>query len=338
MSATHRAPGTIKRTSGIGGSDIAVLCGLSKYKTPYQLYLEKRGELDGEIEDTTRLRFGRRLEKPVADEFAFITGRKVWRERTTQRHPVHKFLLANIDRWQEKPDGALRGVYEGKTVNYNLRPLWTQGGVPDSYYLQLQHYLSVTGCQFGSFGVLFGLDDFHFFDIDRDEQTIQTLTNLAVEFWRGVKNGTPPDWTFGEAGHALAKRLYAKATPKKAILLEGVEAEVKIKRLLQLKQAIKAREAEEKNLTTWLQVQMQDAEIATFFNLAKISWKNSTSNRIDLTALKAKYPAIAEELTKPSESRRFLITVIDSSVIEEDKTIDQPFIITSGVRAISLDE
>lgn len=333
---THRPPGTVKRTSGVGGSDISVICGLSKYKTPYQLYLEKRGELVDEQEDTTRLRFGRRLEKPVADEFAFITGRKVWRERTTQRDPEYPFMLANIDRWQLRPDG-LKGVYEGKTADWTQRPLWTQGGVPDAYYLQLQWYVMVTGCTFGSYGVLFGLGDFHFFDVDRDHSTIHTIRDLAIDFWRRVKEGDPPDHTYGQAGAALVKRMYGKATSKKTIVLEGPECETKIRRLLQLKQAIKVREGEERDLTTWLQLQMQDAEVGHFHGLAKLTWPNQTRRSINLGRLKSEHPLIAEAMTEISESRRFTVSAIDKDAIEEDKTPDAPFVITTGVRAIELE-
>lgn len=336
MASSHRAPGTVNRSKGIGGSDVAALCGLSRYKTPFQLYLEKRGELDPEIPDTTRLRFGRRLEKPVADEFAFITGRKLWRERVTQRHPEFDYMLANIDRWQLRAD-TFKGVYEGKTADERQRPLWTQGGVPDAYYLQLQWYLAVTGCSFGSYGVLFGLSDFHFFDVDRDEATIQSLLDLAKDFWDRVKTGNPPDYTFGEAGAALAKRLYEKATPKKQMLFEGPEAEVKIKRLLQLKASIKQREAEERDLITWLQVQMKDAEIGTFPGLAKINWSNASRRNINLTRLRAERPEIAEQFTEISESRRFLVTANPAAAVEPDTMPDAPFTVTSGVRQIELD-
>jgi YqaJ-like recombinase protein len=33
------------RKTGIGGSDIGALLGMSKYTSPYELYLDKRGEL-----------------------------------------------------------------------------------------------------------------------------------------------------------------------------------------------------------------------------------------------------------------------------------------------------
>jgi putative phage-type endonuclease len=338
----HRQPGTIKRSKGLGGSDVAVFCGLSTYKTPLQLYLEKRGEFNEEIEDTTRLRFGRRLEKPVADEFAFITGRKLWRERITQRHEVHRFMLANIDRWQQKQEpqagyAVARGVYEGKTADWRQRPLWTSNGIPESYYLQLQWYLAVTGCPFGSYGILFGLDDFHFFDVDRDEATITTLTDLALDFWRRVQEGDPPDHSYGMAGAELVRRLYQRNAPGKTIMLEGAEAETKIRRLLQLKQAIKTREEEERDLTTWLQIQMQDAEIAHFHGLCKITWKNQTRTTTDMTRLKAEYPEIVEQLAVQKETRVFRIAATDPESIVVDETPDEPLVIQSGIRAIQLD-
>ena len=36
------------RKKGIGGSDVASILGLSPWKSQYQLYLEKRGELEEE--------------------------------------------------------------------------------------------------------------------------------------------------------------------------------------------------------------------------------------------------------------------------------------------------
>ena len=337
MSATHRAPGTIKRTSGIGGSDIAVLCGLSKYRTPYELYLLKRGELLPDESDSERMRFGRRFEKPIADEFSFRTGRKIWRAPKTLRHPEYKFILGNVDRFQER-DGV-RGVYEGKNHDWRMRAGWLSGGVPDAHYLQLQHYLLVTGCSFGSFGVLFGGNELHYFDIERDENTIASLLALELDFWRRVKDGEPPDYTFGQAGADLAKRLYAKAESRKAIILEGVETEVKIKRLLSLKAAVKNRESEITDIETWLKLQLGDAEVATFFKLAKITWGNSSRKTINLERLRSEHPAIAEALTEEKSSRRFLVSATDPEAIEEDTTPDQPFsIISSGVRQIDFGE
>lgn len=336
MEGTKRkAPGTIQRTSGIGGSDVAILCGLSKYKTAYQLYLEKRGELLPDDADSEIMRFGRRFEKPVADEFAFRTGRKTWRQRKTLRHPQYKFLLGNIDRWQER-DGE-KGILEVKCTDWRLRKGWLEGGVPDGHYLQIQHYLMVAGCSFGSFGVLFGGNELHVFDVDRDENTIQQLLALELDFWHRVQQGNPPDYSFGEAGAALAKRIYAKSDlTKKPLILEGAEAEGKLRRLLQVKQAIKQREIVEKDLETWCKLQLQDAEKAIFPNLATITWKQSNRNHVDLETIRKELPGLLEAYTTEEPSRRFSIKPFDKVEIEEEEEQDDAIVITTGVRAIEL--
>lgn len=34
------------RSTGLGGSDVATICGLNKYKSPLQLWLEKTGQVE----------------------------------------------------------------------------------------------------------------------------------------------------------------------------------------------------------------------------------------------------------------------------------------------------
>lgn len=343
----HKPPGTIKRSKGIGGSDVAVLCGLSKYKTAYQLYLEKRGELPpGDNEDNEIRRFGRRLEKPIADEFAFRSGRKVWRQYRTLRHPEHKFLLANIDRWQERiistqTDGDIltmseKGVYEGKNAGWQQRKLWLEGGVPTGYYLQLQHYLMVTGCTFGTFGVLFGGNEFHAFDVDRDEGTIANILSLELDFWRRVKEGDPPDFQFGEAGAALVKRMYKTATPTKEYLFEGVEAEAKIRRLLQLKVVIKDREQQLDDLETWMKVQMGDAEFGLFPGLVKFSWKNGTRKSVDMDRLKREHADLVAQYQEEKATRTFRTTSLigDEAMATADQDKEDSIVTLTGVRQI----
>lgn len=329
-----KGPGTIQRSKGIGGSDVAVLCGLSKYKTAYQLYLEKRGELPPDETDSEIMRFGRRLEKPIADEFAFRSGRKVWRSKKTLKHPVYKFALANIDRWQER-DSVL-GVYEGKNANWLQRKLWLDGGVPTGYYLQLQHYLFVTDCQFGTFGVLFGGNEFHAFDVERDEDTIAQIKELEIDFWRRVQDGNHPDFSFGEAGAALVKRMHKKATTAKEYLFEGPEAEAKIRRLLQLKAVIKDREQQLEDLETWLKLQMGDAEFGLFPGLAKFSWKNGTRKSVDMDRLKRDHAALVAQYQKETENRTFRTTPLTDQVAEtpEESDREEAIVVTTGVRQI----
>lgn len=339
----RKEPGTIKRRTGIGGSDVGALCGLNKRKTPYHLWLEKRGLLPEElfVEDNERIRWGRRLEKPIADEFAFKTGRAIKVQKRTMRHPEKRFMLANIDRWQtdpSRPEADRLGVLECKNHDWRMRKLWVQGGVPDTHYLQFQHYLAVTGKHWGSFAALFGGNDLVYFDIERDDNIIARIMALEEDFWRRVQLNEPPEFSFDQAGHELVKALYKEAATGSTITLDTVESKAKLARLLSLKKAIKDREAIEKELETWLKFQMKEAARAVIPGVGFVDWTNSSRKSLDEKAIEEAHPGLLDQFRKSSPSRRFSVKAEAKYEVEEDQTPDeQAVIITTGVRQINLD-
>ena len=64
------------RHTGIGASEAAAVLGLSRYKSPLEVYLEKIGEL-GPQDDSERMYWGRKLEAIIAQEYGIRTGLKV---------------------------------------------------------------------------------------------------------------------------------------------------------------------------------------------------------------------------------------------------------------------
>lgn len=67
----------LSRQKGIGGSDAAVVLGLSKWKTPFELWLEKTGQVLLDDEQSDAAYFGTILEDIVAKEFEIRSGKKV---------------------------------------------------------------------------------------------------------------------------------------------------------------------------------------------------------------------------------------------------------------------
>ena len=61
------------RRKGIGGSDCAAACGLSRWKSPLQLFVEKTSAVKAE-EDNERMEWGRRLEPLIRSTFAEKSG------------------------------------------------------------------------------------------------------------------------------------------------------------------------------------------------------------------------------------------------------------------------
>jgi hypothetical protein len=58
-----------ERRKGIGGSDAAAVAGLSRYRTPIQVYMEKLGLIDPP-EENEAMYWGKKLEDLVAEEFS----------------------------------------------------------------------------------------------------------------------------------------------------------------------------------------------------------------------------------------------------------------------------
>ena len=328
----------LHRRFGLGGADIASLCGINPYKPPLQLYLEKKGELSDDQADNARMRWGRRLELPIIKEFGYRTNRKVWRASGALRHPLHRWQRGNIDSWQER-DGQ-KGVVEAKTADWTKRREWNQAGVPIAYYLQLQWYIYLAHVTFGSIVVAFGFrdNDFLYFDVERDQPTIDSIVRLAEQFWRGIKTNEPPDWTYDESGLRLIQQLHpVAATPKKSLTLDSPEAVAKARRLLALRETISLRTEQKDELETWFKVQLGDASEAVVPTVATISWTNFTTKRLDQNALREDQPAVAAQYTKEQISRRFSLTPYDPDAVEEVQDEPTAMVVTSGVRQIQLD-
>ena len=64
---------SVDRTKYIGGSDIGAILGLSKFKTPLEVWMEKTGKESKRL-DSLPLRFGSFAEEFVAQEYARSSG------------------------------------------------------------------------------------------------------------------------------------------------------------------------------------------------------------------------------------------------------------------------
>ena len=86
------------RNKGLGGSDAGIIVGVNPWKSPYQLWLEKTGQVEPEdISEKEAVYWGTQLEDMVAREFMKRTGKKVQRHGMLES-AAYPFLLANVDR------------------------------------------------------------------------------------------------------------------------------------------------------------------------------------------------------------------------------------------------
>lgn len=181
-----------RRKSGIGGSDVAAVLGVSKWKTPYQLWLDKTSDTVTEKESEL-LHFGQVLEQVIADEYARRNNVKVLRRNQMYRHTEHPELIANIDRY------IVGGkILECKTCNAFASAKFGEGGdeVPDEYLLQVQHYMHVTGYHSADLAVLIGGNEYRQFSLTYDADLAHYAADKCVAFWHDyVVPQVPPPAT-----------------------------------------------------------------------------------------------------------------------------------------------
>lgn len=84
------------RKNGIGGSDAAVVCSISRYKSPFELWLEKTDQLPA-AEAGEPAYWGTLLEPIVRNEFQTRTGIEVSTPKQLLQSEKHPFMLANLD-------------------------------------------------------------------------------------------------------------------------------------------------------------------------------------------------------------------------------------------------
>lgn len=249
-----------RRKTGIGGSDVAAVLGLSKWKTPYQLWLDKTSDTVEE-EESEILHFGQVLEQVVADEYARRNGVKVQRRNRSYRHPEHPELIGNIDRYI-----VGGGILECKTADKFTAHLWGENNsdeIPDYYLVQVQHYMHVTGYHEAALAVLIGGNEFRQYEVGYDKELAEFAAAKCVEFWQtfvaprvappATRNDDLAEYYRGRSGAAVT------ATPYVAKL---------VSELKEAKQRIKAEEAHADELAGAIKVFMGESSADTLLDAA----------------------------------------------------------------------
>jgi putative phage-type endonuclease len=212
------------RNKGIGGSDVATICGLNKYKSALELWMEKRGYKEQD-EAGESAYWGITLEPIVRNEFIKRTGLEVDTINLMLKHSNHEFMLANIDGIVVDLDGK-KSIFEAKTTSAYKLDEWKDDTIPEGYMLQIQHYMAVTGYERTYIAVLIGGNTFKYKVVDRDDELIEMIIQLEKKFWDCVINDIPPEVDGSESCTNMINNLYAKSKKDSAIVLPDKAQEI----------------------------------------------------------------------------------------------------------------
>jgi len=287
------------RRYGLGGSDIGSICGLNKYKSPIAVYLDKVGELPSEEQQSEAAYWGTIIEDIIAKEFEVRTGKKVRRKNAILQHPKYPFMLANLDRVVV----GEKAILECKTASAYLDSEWKNDKVPESYILQCQHYMAVTGYEKVYIAALIGGNKFVYKEILKDGELINYLIEIEKDFWKRVEDKNPPAMDGSEASSELLKKLYPGAVEGTEILLP-YEASELIQKRNEVKVKIKELESEQSECENKLKNMLQSSEIGLIDNL-KVTWKNVNANKFDSKSFEKDKPDLYKKYLKASNYRKF---------------------------------
>lgn len=288
------------RQSGIGGSDIAAILGLSRYKSPVDVYLSKTAP-EAQQENAEHLYWGHALEAPIIRRFREETGFTVEPQPPIMRHPQHEWALANADALILGADGMPEGILEIKTSSAFKSREWgadDSDEIPIEYIAQVQWYMGIFNVDYGYLAVLIGGNSYKHYRLERDRELFDAMLEKARAFWhRHVLSGIPPEaqnggdvqqlfpHDDGETAEADTETL-AAYNELKALKAQAAE----------LKSEIEARE-------DLLKTKIGSRAVMQLEGSPLFTWKAQNRQSFDSKAFKSEYPELYARFVRNSETR-----------------------------------
>lgn len=188
------------RRSSIGASEAAAVLGVSPWKKPIDLWMEKVGLVELEDIETSRKRWGKLLERAVVEEAREVleipfTRNPEGPRRRTFRHPELEYLTATPDGFRLRPS-AVGGAFavEAKTTRAGkgFGDPWTDE-IPVYYKAQAIHQSIVLGVPVVYVPTLIGGSDFRMYVVEPTAAQKEALLEAEAEFWNLVERKEPPE-------------------------------------------------------------------------------------------------------------------------------------------------
>ena len=284
------------RNDGVGGSEVAAIMGISKYRSPIEVWMEKRGlRKPDDLSDKEAVEWGNRLESIVREKFA-------------ERHPEldvstceqsfvakgRPWAHANLDGKVFGDDGW--GVLEIKTVGKNREKDWANG-VPDYYMTQVTHYLSVTGWSYAWVAALIGGQHYVEYRVRRDEDDIAMVDAAVDTFWNDcVVGGLLPQvvGTAPEAGAIL--ELYGVGSTEYVTPENKAHFDAMVHNYLEAKECERKYAEQAKRISNEIRAAIGSGKGA-LSDVYKVTWVKSSSSRFDKKRFSLDNPDLVERYT-----------------------------------------
>jgi len=281
----------LERRDGLGGSDLAAICGISNFKSALDVYYEKINGSNNQ--DNQILQRGRRAEKYILEEYSEHTGETLETDLPMLKDKTYPFLIGHVDAKIQSQNV----IIEAKSTRFNISS-W-QGQIPQHYLIQVAHYAAICDAERVDIPVLFNNWEYACFSYYRDEELEQRIRKAAIDFWYNhiLPQVPPPPTSVKDAILTFPCNTQSKSMEANDNMIKDVEE------LVTISNRIKELERKEEGIKLNIMKYMQDAERLNTPIGCSILWKQCKQNRFDTNKFKVDHPEIYSEYLKTSEFR-----------------------------------
>lgn len=174
------------RKNKIGGSDAPIIMGVSKWCTPWQLYMRKLGLIPQQCDNHAMVKG--RFNESIALQ-AFNEEFRCNCIPVVMQHEKYPWMIASLDGWDEEKKIAVEIKCPGKDDHEKTSVF---GEIPEHYYPQIMHQLHVLDVQFmyyWSWRDNSGSCTRKF----QDQEYIKDMIEKELDFMRRLKELDPPE-------------------------------------------------------------------------------------------------------------------------------------------------
>lgn len=280
----------LDRKSGLGGSDIAAIMGLSPWKTALDVYLDKTSEAI-DMTDKPHLKEGREREGEVLNLYKERHNVELETDLEMKRDSQYSFLFANVDAKVKNSNV----IIEAKTT----RQSWN--GLPEQYQLQCAHYAMIYNSDYVDVASLNLLSSkYTEYTYYRDERLEKKIRECAINFWhKHVLAKVAPE----AVSIADCKSLFQKAKDSKIKATAAIYQDiVDLKRLQEEAKELETQIANKKlNILKFV----EDNEAVTSFKDDSIiaTYRNQTRRTFDSKTFQEEHSELAAKYMRETSNR-----------------------------------
>ena len=288
----------IERRNAIGSSDMAALFGLDPFKTTYDVWLDKTGQLEDDDTENAACYAGNRFEDGVLDYAEEHLGPLLRNQsKRIENLPIAVSTDAIIEQNSIPVEAKTTGLFGP------VQDIWGDDNtdqVPDRVIIQAHCHMMAWGqgeCYVPAF---IGGMGFRLYNIPRNTDIAKAIAEKALWFWDIVeKKICPPD--------SIPNLEVVKRMRRVPNVITNID-EGLFQKYLDAKEAAKIAEQTKDEAQSELLAALGEAEGANCGGLGAITYLPQSRRSLDSEALKRDHPEIFQQYYRAGKPFRILRT------------------------------